>query len=33
MLTFTIPALALILFAVFIAGMAFGIWLILNKIK
>lgn len=33
MITFTIPAFALILVVAFIAGIAFGIWLILNKIK
>lgn len=33
MITFTIPAFALILFVAFLFGMVFGVWLILNKIK
>lgn len=33
MLTFTIPAFALLMVAAFLGGMVFGIWLLLNKIK
>ncbi len=32
-MTFTIPAFTLLMFAAFLAGMVFGIWLLLNKIK
>ncbi len=33
MLTFTIPAFLLILVAAFLAGIIFGVWLLLTKVK
>lgn len=33
MISFTIPAFMLILFATFLAGVMIGVWIILTKIK
>lgn len=33
MMTFTIPALSLILFAILLVGIVIGMWVILTKVK